>query len=57
LRRLDNSSAAEGCELDRELFKDRWGAIAKYGDRYYNPNFKLISPGYQTAETAMAAAV
>jgi O-antigen biosynthesis protein len=47
LRKLADSKRAEGCELDRALFADRWGALVQFGDRFYNPNFSPASPGYQ----------
>jgi GT2 family glycosyltransferase/SAM-dependent methyltransferase len=57
LRRLAGSRIADGSPLDRALFADRWGSIAKYGDRFYNPNFSLISPGYEPKKMAMATTV
>lgn len=56
LRRPGGSRTPEGGPLDRGLFADRWGAIAKYGDKYYNPNFSSTSPGYEPARMAMAKA-
>jgi len=52
---LRRSRPTDGSPLDRALFADRWGGIAKYGDRCYNPNFSLTSPGYELKK--MAAAV
>jgi hypothetical protein len=54
LRRIAQSRTPDGSKLDRALFADRWGAIAKYGDKFYNPNFGLTSPGYEPKKMAKA---
>jgi hypothetical protein len=57
LRRLTKEKTADGCTLDRALFADRWDAMAKLGDRFYNPSFGLTSPGYQAKKTVTAVAI
>jgi GT2 family glycosyltransferase len=56
VRRFAGSRTADGSPLDRALFADRWSAIAKYGDRYHNPNFSLTSPGYEPKKMAISTA-
>jgi GT2 family glycosyltransferase/ubiquinone/menaquinone biosynthesis C-methylase UbiE len=57
LRRLTESRTTAGGALDRALFADRWGAMAKYGDKFYNPNFVSTSPGYEDKQMVTAVAV
>ena len=57
LRKLTESRADDSSKLDKALFVDRWGAMAKYGDRFYNPNFGLTSPGYEAKQRVTALAV
>jgi ubiquinone/menaquinone biosynthesis C-methylase UbiE/GT2 family glycosyltransferase len=57
LRRLTESRTTAGGTLDSALFADRWGATAKYGDKFYNPNFVSTSPGYEAKQMVTAVAV
>jgi GT2 family glycosyltransferase len=55
LRKMAAAGISAGWKLDRPLFADRWAALSRMGDPFYNPNFALVSPGYCSAEGAMAS--
>jgi GT2 family glycosyltransferase len=54
VRKTGKLDAPLGWDLDQALFSDRWAALAKCGDPYYNPNFELSSPGFSLLKTFAA---